>query len=447
MTTMQKMTTMHNVMKVLIIGSGAREHAFAWKVRQSPLCGELFCAPGNPGTAEIATNVAIDSHDVPGLLEFVKERGIDFTIVGPEVPLSMGIVDRFQEQGLKIFGPCQEAARLESSKAFAKEVMQAAKVHTAKFRVLYGGEEIRECLNQEGAAPIVLKADGLCAGKGVHVCKTADELKKAVNVLAPKPEDGPGDVLDAAKEADKQLMVVAEELHVGVEVSYIVATDGTRILPMASSHDYKRIGDGNTGPNTGGMGSVSPTPYLSGEREGYILEKVIRPVLEEMKRRGAPFVGFLYAGMMLPEGEEPVVIEFNARCGDPETQSIMRRMEGDLLMALYALVTGTELPPISWSDGSAACVVLAAHGYPASSRQGDQITGIDFASGIPGVEVFHAGTARNERGSLVTAGGRVLSVTAVGDSLEHAVRTAYRAVDIIQFPGVQVRRDIGRSNS
>lgn len=438
---------MQNRLKVLIVGSGAREHAFAWKVRQSPLCGELFCAPGNPGTAEIANNVAIDSHDVPALLAFVKEKEIDFTIVGPEVPLSMGIVDRFQEQGLKIFGPSQAAARLESSKAFAKEVMEAARVHTAKFEVLYGGNEIRALACKEGAAPIVLKADGLCAGKGVHVCKSAEQLIQAIEVLAPRPEDGIQGDLSSAKQVDNQLVVVAEKLHVGVEVSYIVATDGTRILPMASSHDYKRIGDRNTGPNTGGMGSISPTPYLSQEGEQYILERVIRPVLEEMKHRGTPFVGFLYAGMMLPEGEEPVVIEFNARCGDPETQSILRRLEGDLLLALYALTTGEELPQVTWSDGSAACVVLAAHGYPASSRQGDQITGLNFASEIPGVEVFHAGTARDEKGALVTAGGRVLSVTAVGDNLEHAVRTAYRAVDILQFPGVQVRRDIGLSNS
>lgn len=438
---------MQNKLKVLVIGSGAREHAFVWKVRQSPFCGELFCAPGNPGTAEIATNVDIDSHDIPRLLQFVKETGIDFTIVGPEVPLSMGIVNRFQADGLKIFGPSQRAALLESSKAFAKEVMQAAKVHTAKFTILHGGEAIRALASQAGAAPIVLKADGLCAGKGVHVCKTVDELKKAVAILAPNPEDAPRELFAAAKDSDKQLMVVAEELHVGVEVSYIVATDGTRILPMASSHDYKRIGDRNTGPNTGGMGSVSPTPYLSSKGEEYILDRVIRPVLEELQRRGTPFVGFLYAGMMLPEGQEPVVIEFNARCGDPETQSILRRLEGDLLMALYALTTGAELPQITWSDGSAACIVLAAHGYPASSRQGDQITGINFAADIPGVEVFHAGTTRNERGQLVTSGGRVLSVTSVGDTLEHAIRTAYRAVDIIQFPGVQVRRDIGLSNS
>lgn len=417
-------------MNVLIIGSGGREHAIAWKIAQSSKLTKLFCAPGNPGIAEVATLVPLKVDDLKGLVSFVKENNIELTIVGPEYPLSLGIVDAFRKEKLKIFGPTQSAAELESSKAYAKEVMLASGVATAKCEVVEDLESAEKYV-QENGVPTVLKADGLAAGKGVFVCMTKEEAHTALETLFKKM---------------KVTRVVIEDYLTGKEASYIVATDGVRIVPLAASNDYKRIFDNDEGPNTGGMGTVSPTPNLAESMESEVVEKVIKPVLRKMHDRGNPFQGFLYAGLMINEKSEINVIEFNARLGDPETQVIMRRLESDLLEIILALVSDeqVELPEVKWSPKHAVCVVQASDGYPGDLKLGDVITGIDAAHEVKDVIVFHAGTALNKEKKVATAGGRVLTITALGNDKEDARAKAYQAADFIQFRGKQFRRDIGK---
>ncbi len=420
-------------MKVLVIGSGGREHTIAWKISKSPVVTQVICAPGNPGCREVALcedSVKVD--DVEQLLLVAKKHNVDLTIVGPEVSLAAGVVDRFKAEGLKIFGPTKAAAQLEASKSFAKEIMQSAGVPTAGYAVCSSEGEIRELASRWGL-PIVLKADGLAAGKGVFVCHTEDEFNYGCRALFTE-------LL-----ADK--VVVEQFLH-GVEASFIVATDGINVVPLSPAHDYKRIGDNDTGLNTGGMGTVSPTPRLSEEQGSWTVENVIRPTLREMEKRGVPFSGFLYAGLMIAPDGAINVVEFNARLGDPETQVILRRLDSDLAILLDWLASSPdakerEKPEVKWSQSSAVCVVLAADGYPGQIRKGDVIDGVNLTHSIPGVQVFHAGTALNDRGELVTSGGRVLNVTATGADLNEARRLVYRAVDIIQFRGRQARRDIG----
>lgn len=426
-------------MKILIVGSGGREHAICWKVKQSKLVTEIFCAPGNPGTAAIAENINIKVDDIDSLVSFAKEKGIDFTIVGPELPLTLGIVDKFRDKGLKIFGATKDAANLENSKFFAKEVMREAGVLTPQSNKFPNRPELLKYLNEQ-KLPVVLKADGLASGKGVFVCHQQQELDSAIDQLYIKNDSA---------------VVLVEEFIKGPEASFIVATNGKTIVPMATSHDYKRIGDGNTGLNTGGMGAVSPTPFLTKDQEIFAIEKIIKPVLQTMAKRGTPFSGFLYAGLMIPKGKDPYVIEFNARLGDPETQVIMRRMDDDFVEVMVGLEeervnnssesSDIKVKNIKWSDQTAVCVVLASKGYPESSSSGDVITGIDAAEKEAGVVVFHAGTNVQD-GKLVTAGGRVLNVTGMEKKTESALGQIYGAVKKIKFPGMQLRSDIGGGN-
>jgi phosphoribosylamine--glycine ligase len=414
-------------MKILIVGSSGREHAMAWKLRQSPHVTQLFCAPGNPGIASLAKIVPIRIDDLVAIEEFARSERIDLTVVGPELPLTLGIVDRFRAAGLPVFGPTQAAARLEGSKQYAKEVMVAAGVATAAHAVFQSREALLQHL-ASAPMPSVLKADGLAAGKGVFVCMTREDAVSATRSLF--------DELKAST-------IVVEEFMEGVEASFIVATDGRRIVPLATAHDYKRIFDNDKGPNTGGMGTVSPTPRLSVAQEASVVEEVIRPVLTQMEKQGTPFSGFLYAGLMITPKGQIKVVEFNARLGDPETQVIMRRMSSDLALLLLDLATAAGKAEARWSDSHAVCLVLAAENYPGEPRKGDEVSGIELAETMPGVAVFHAGTALNEQGKLVTAGGRVLNVTATGASAAEARSRAYRAADIIQFRARQMRRDIG----
>jgi phosphoribosylamine---glycine ligase len=417
-------------MKVLLIGSGAREHALAWKLRQSPSLTHLYIAPGNPGMASLGTLLPDLGSDVEATAEWARISGIDLTIVGPEEPLSRGIVDELRARGLRAFGPTRAAAMLEASKEFSKAVMREAHVPTPASTACRGRAATEEACRKIGA-PLVLKADGLASGKGVVVCRSEAEVEHGLHYLF--------EVLHAD-------IVLVEEFIKGVEASFIVATDGQRIVPFATSHDYKRIHDGNAGANTGGMGSLSPTPYLDSKLEAFVLSRIISPVIARMAERGTPFTGFLYAGLMIPDGGDPVVIEFNARFGDPECQAVMRRLDTDLLTLLYALTDhASALPDVQWSSSVAACVVHAAEGYPGTPTRGDVITGVDQAHEVPSVVVFQAGTAL-QGDTLVTSGGRVLSVTALASTVPEALELAYRASDRIQFRGRQLRRDIGGPN-
>lgn len=419
-------------MKVLVIGQGGREHALCWKLRQSALLSKLYCAPGNPGTAGVAENVPIAVHETGRQVDFARKTGIDFTIVGPELPLTLGVADEFERAGLRIFGPSAAAARIEGSKSFAKEVLNSAVVPTAGHWVFDESEKLRAWLAQH-PAPIVLKADGLAAGKGVFVCHSRAEAEAAAAELFGR--------LGAAR-------VVAEEYLSGREASYIVAVAGGRILPLAAAHDYKRVGDGDQGPNTGGMGSVSPTPNLSSQQQDWVIRNVMRPVLRELQRRGIFYRGFLYAGLMIDAAGSIKVLEFNARLGDPETQVILPRLQGDLLELLYELSSvdpaSTEEHTVSarWSEQAAVCVVLAAPGYPDAPSTGAEISGLQQAGQMAGVQVFHAGTA-GSHDRCVTAGGRVLNVTALGSDIAAARDRVYAAVATIEFADRVFRRDIG----
>lgn len=418
-------------MKVLVIGSGGREHALCWRLAQSPQVEKVWCAPGNPGTSECATNVTIRADDISALADFAAQFGVDLTVVGPEAPLVAGIVDLFRKRGLRIFGPTASAARIESSKGFAKDLMVKAGIPTAAYHRCENRRDAEDYCQHRGA-PLVLKADGLAAGKGVVVCHTVEEVKQGLIHLY--------DVI-------KTDTILVEELLVGPEASFFVATDGEQIVPIGSAHDYKRVGDGNTGPNTGGMGAVSPTPFLTERDEAVIVETIVQPLLAVMRSHGAPFSGFLYVGLMLPEGKLPHVIEFNARFGDPECQVLMRRIQGDLFSLLYDLADGATAQSLPLSSRTAVAVVQASAGYPETSRSGDQILGLQRAEQVKGVAVFHAGTAIDKVGHVVTNGGRVLGVTAEGNTLEEACERVYEACEKISFAGRVMRSDIGGPNN
>ena len=418
-----------DTMKVLIVGSGGREHALCWKLRQSSRVSRLFCAPGNPGIAQLASCVPIRVDDLQGLLTFTKAEQIDLTIVGPEVPLTLGIVDLFQEQGLKIFGPTRAAAEIEGSKAFAKSVMQQAGVCTAGYRVIESAAEGRSVL-AEFNSPYVIKCDSLAAGKGVFICNDAHEAQQAIESCFTQ--------LNAPR-------VVIEEFLQGFEASLIVLAHSEQFVALPAAHDYKRLQDGDQGPNTGGMGTVCPTPRMTPALTAQALDQVIAPVLKQLVQQATPFTGFLYAGLMINPATGLIsVVEFNCRFGDPEAQTILTTMQGDLLELIEQLLAGNQplTPP---TTDSAVCVVLASGEYPDRSGQGDIITGCEFAQQLPNALVFHSGTTLNEQNQLVTNGGRILSVVGTGPDLESARRTAYRAVDMLQFKGRQCRRDIGIS--
>jgi len=416
-------------MRVFVVGGGGREHAICWKLRQSAEVTELYCAPGNPGIAAIAQTVALPVDDIAGLLHFAKEKAIDFTVVGPELPLSLGIVDAFRAAGKRIFGPTKFAAQLESSKNFTKEILTAVNAPTARYQSFTDRDSARAYLRQQGA-PIVVKDDGLAAGKGVVVAETLEEAEAAVESIF--SGSGPK-------------RVVIEEKLEGVEASMFIACGPGQAVPLVSAHDHKRLLNENQGPNTGGMGAVSPTWHISPQQEAEVMRLVVHPVLAEMKRRGTEFSGFLFVGLMLnPRTGRFGVLEFNTRLGDPEAQVLLRRLESDLFTLLSAVESGVDVSAPRWSNDHAVTVVLAAAGYPEAPRKGDVIEGIELAAAQPGVQVFHAGTRLGDDGRLYTNGGRVLNVTGTGATLSEAIQRTYRAVDLIQFAGVQARRDIGK---
>ena len=419
-------------MKVLIIGGGGREHALAWKVAQAEQVETVFVAPGNAGTAREAKleNVALDVLDQPALLAFAQDNSIDLTIVGPEAPLVEGLVDTFQENGLKCFGPSKAAAQLEGSKAFTKDFLARQNIPTGAYGNFTDMDEALTYVREQGA-PIVIKADGLAAGKGVIVAMTLQEAEDAVR-----------DMLDGNKFGDAGHRVVVEEFLEGEEASFIVMVDGKNVLPMATSQDHKRVGDGDTGPNTGGMGAYSPAPVVTDAVYQRIMDEVITPTVEGMAAEGMPYTGFLYAGLMISPQGAPKVIEYNCRFGDPETQPILMRLQSDLAgLCLAALDGKRDQTDIQWDPRPTLGVVMAAGGYPDSYNKGDVIDGLDQADSDT-VKVFHAGTAEKD-GQVVTSGGRVLCVTGVGDTVGEAQANAYEGVKQITWRDAQYRSDIG----
>ena len=416
-------------MKVLVVGSGGREHALAWKLAQSPKVSQVYVAPGNGGTAREEGVVNVPITEISTLLEFAKRKGVRLTVVGPEAPLAAGIVDAFRAEGMKIFGPTQAAAQLESSKDFAKHFMARHHIPTAAFGTFVNAANAHAYIDKHGA-PIVVKADGLAAGKGVVVATTVQEAHAAVDAM-----------LSGNTMGEAGHRVVIEECLIGEEASFIVMVDGKNVLALASSQDHKRLGDGDTGPNTGGMGAYSPAPVVTPELHARIMREVIHPTVEGMAADGIPYSGFLYAGIMVGEDGAPKVLEFNCRMGDPETQPILMRLKSDLLMLLEAAVSGRlDQIEAKWDRRTALGVVMAAAGYPDAPRKGDVISPLPAAT--EDVQIFHAGTTlKND--TLVVSGGRVLAVTALGDSLRIAQARAYEVADRVHFAGSQMRRDIG----
>ncbi len=421
-------------MNLLVIGSGGREHALCWKLSQSPRVEKIYCAPGNGGTSEVAENVDIPAEDIPNLVKFALDKKIDLTVVGPEGPLVAGIVDEFEKNGLRIFGPNANAAMLEGSKAFAKQVMVAAGVPTARYEVITNIDEIQVTVGEFERAAV--KADGLAQGKGVIICQSRSEIVGAVNGLMQDSIFG-----DAAKR------IVVEELLEGEEASVLAFCDGSSAKLMVSAQDHKRIFDDDKGANTGGMGAYAPAPITSG-MEKEIHDRVFVPVLSEMARRGTPFKGILYAGLMIEVktggARDFKVLEFNARFGDPETQVILPLLESDLVGILEACINGTlGKTEVKWNAGAACCVVLAAGGYPEKYEKGKVIEGLGGAKAVENVVVFHAGT-KNSGGKIVTSGGRVLGITGAGATIKDAIERAYAGVAKVKFEGSQFRKDIGK---
>ena len=417
-------------MKVLILGSGGREHALAWAVKRSERVTEVVCAPGNGGMAQIARCVPADLKDVNSMIAVVEAEQPGLTIVGPELPLSLGIVDALRERGLRVFGPTQGAAMLETSKGFAKRFLQRHNIPTANYAVCTSPGELEKAIDIFHA-PIVVKADGLAAGKGVIICQSRRTALEAAESLFA------GTLLG---EAERQ--VVIEEFLEGEEISFLCLSDGTHVAPLAPAQDHKRIGEGDTGPNTGGMGVYSTDTMLDPGMTEWILRHIVQPTIQGMADEDTPFTGVLYCGLMMT-ARGPQVLEFNARFGDPETQAILTRLDSDLVDALEACIDGrlaeTEL---RWSQGASACVVASSAGYPGSYKTGFPITGLEDAARIPGVEIFHSGSSLVDD-QVVTAGGRVLGVTAAGASLDEALQRAYQAIAEIRFEGMYYRRDIG----
>ena len=419
-------------MKVLIIGGGGREHALAWKAAQSPYVESVFVAPGNAGTARESklTNVDIAADDLAGLETFARDNAVELTIVGPEAPLVAGVVDRFRAAGLKIFGPTQAAAQLEGSKSFTKDFLARHAIPSADYATFTDVDAALTYLAEKGA-PIVIKADGLAAGKGVIVAMTQAEAEAAVR-----------DMLEANAFGDAGARVVIEEFLEGEEASFIVMVDGEHVLPMATSQDHKRVGDGDTGPNTGGMGAYSPAPVVTDAVYRRIIDEVIQPTVRGMAEEGHAYTGFLYAGLMIGADGAPKVIEYNCRFGDPETQPILLRLKSDLVRLCLAGAEGTlNRERCEWDSRPAVGVVMAAGGYPGSYRKGDVIEGLDAAEAA-GCKVFHAGTAEDDQGRVVTSGGRVLCVTALGERVSSARDRAYEGVEAVRWEDALYRRDI-----
>jgi len=416
-------------MNILVIGSGGREHALCWKLRQSPLVEDLYCAPGNGGTALDAVNVELPVSEHHKVISFCGEKGVDLVVVGPEAPLAIGIADDIEAAGIKVFGPNYAAARLESSKIFAKELMGRYDIPTAPFRIFDDFKKAEEHIRSK-EAPLVVKAYGLAAGKGVIIASNVEEAVKAARDMLVDKEFG---------SAGQRIIV--EDFLSGEEASILVLTDGENMIPLASSQDHKRVFDGDNGPNTGGMGAYSPAPVINEALFGEIMEKCVRPTIEGLRREGITYRGVLYAGLMITDSG-PKVLEYNVRFGDPETQAILPRMKSDLAELLMAAAEGDlSGRSIEWDSGECVCVVLASGGYPASYQKGMPITGLDEAA-REGAVVFHAGTRREGNG-FVTSGGRVLGVSGTGGDIREAVGNTYRAVEKIRFDGMHYRKDIG----
>ncbi len=419
-------------MKVLIVGSGGREHALAWKIAQSPQLTKLYAAPGSAGIAQLAECVPLKADDLEGLAAFAHREAIDLTVVGPEAPLALGIVDRFEKEGLKIFGPSREAAQLEASKAFAKNRMNQFGIPTARHEVFTNINEAKHYVI-EAEMPLVIKADGLAAGKGVVICRNAQEAVEALSSMMTQQTFG------AAGSK-----VVIEECLEGEEFSVLAVTDGERILPLASAQDHKRAYDYDRGPNTGGMGAYSPCPQVSEERFQEIVNLVIRPMVDGLRKSGILFRGILYAGIMMTK-EGPYVLEYNVRFGDPEAQAILPRLKSDLLQIMIEAAEGRlQIPALEWHDKSCLTVVLASGGYPGHYKKQIPITGLDSAQAADSACVFHAGTARDSAGKWVTDGGRILAVSGWGETLKSAYDHAYQAIEKIKAEGSFYRRDIGK---
>ena len=418
-------------MRVLLVGGGGREHALAWKLAQSPRLGRLVAAPGNPGVARHAECVAVRDNEIDDLVALATRESADLVVVGPELPLSLGLADRLRAAGLAVFGPSQAAARLESSKVFSKDLMARYGIPTARFKIFQDAAAARRFCREWGA-PLVVKADGLAAGKGAIVCRTLDEADGALRLC-----------LEEGAFGSAGRTVVVEEFMEGEEASFFVVTDGTSALPFQAAQDHKTIFDGDRGPNTGGMGAYSPAPVMDATTDRRVMDEIVTPTIAAMAKEGAPYAGVLYVGLMITK-DGPRVVEFNCRFGDPECQAILPRLDEDILPVFDAVARGRGLPAsLRWRPESSVCVVLASRGYPAAPKVGDPISGLDDTGALPGVNVFHAATARRD-GSLVTAGGRVLGVQALGPDIRSAVARAYEAVDRIRFDGMQIRRDIGQ---
>jgi len=433
-------------MRILVVGSGGREHALVWKISKSGLADKIFCAPGNGGISQQAECLDIKAEDIPALLDFAKREKIDFTVVGPEIPLSLGIVDEFQNYGLKIFGPNRQGAKLESSKVFAKQLMAKYNVPTPDFKIFDNPEEADRYIEIKGA-PCVVKADGLAAGKGVVVAKTAEEAKDAVNSIMRERIFG-----------DSGKRVIIEECLEGQEASILVFTDSKGIAPLASSQDHKRIFDKDKGPNTGGMGAYSPAPIVTPEVFKEIMDRIISPIIYGMNKEGINYKGVLYAGVMLTK-TGPKVLEFNVRFGDPETQAILPRLKSDLLEVMLATVDEklSNLKTLMWDNRACVCVVIASGGYPGHYEKGKEIFGLDEAQELQDIMVFHAGTKKFSadnskfifysnkfKAKYVTDGGRVLGVAGLGNTIKEAIDKTYKAVGKISFSGMHYRRDIGQ---
>lgn len=419
-------------MKVLVVGSGGREHVLAWKIAQSPMLTKLYAAPGNAGIAQIAECKDINVDDIQGLVAFAQTEQIDLVVVGPEAPLVAGLVDELEKAGIKTFGPSKEAAQLEGSKAFSKKVMTKYNVPTAEYETFTNINEAKHYVI-ESEMPIVIKADGLAAGKGVAICETAQD---AVAALTQMMEDG------AFGEAGKKVLV--EQMLQGEEVSILALSDGKNIIPLSSSQDHKRAFDNDRGPNTGGMGAYSPCPLVDDSELGGIIDQTVKPIIDGLASEGIPYKGLIYAGLMMTK-EGPKVLEYNCRFGDPEAQAVLPRLKSDLLKVLTEIANGKlETQELEWHPKSCINVVLASGGYPGSYKKGLPISGLKTLDAKEDVFVFHAGTALNEKGEVVTAGGRVLAVAVLGETLKAAYEQVYKYVGEIKFEKCSYRRDIGR---
>jgi phosphoribosylamine--glycine ligase len=416
-------------MKVLVLGSGGREHALVWKLRQSARVSKLYCAPGNGGIADEAECLPVDLKNLNSIVALGEHLRPDLTVVGPELPLMLGVVDEFTRRGLPAFGPTKAAAQLESSKSFAKEFLHRHHIPTASYAICDSVEEVRAAL-VHFHAPVVVKADGLAAGKGVVIAASKEEAAGAA-----------GEMLSGRMVGEAGARVVLEECLKGDELSFLVFSDGERVAPLVAAQDHKRVGDGDTGPNTGGMGAYSTADIVDDKMRDWLVHHIARPVVEGMKAEGAEFKGVLYCGLMMT-ARGPMVLEFNCRFGDPETQPILMRLESDLVDALEASIEGrVSEGNFKWSRDASVCVVMASGGYPGTYEVGKNITGLGAAAGVDGVKVFHAGTSKRD-GEFYTAGGRVLGVSARAADLETAVERAYRACDKIRFDGAHYRKDI-----